>query len=274
VTAPSASICGAWATTDDLCDPCNSYESDLLALDDALEVASNILYRLTGRQWAGCCTDTVRPCAQTHRYDIGRPIPAYPAFPTETGFYNRPPWGWCSCNSVDSCSCRRLPAIDLGVYPLTEVTEVLVDGVALDPSAYRIDDWRWLARVDDEPWPCCQRMDLASTEPNTWEITFTYGQAPPADGVRAAALLACELYKACTGGGDCQLDPRVRSVVREGITLDLETISGTIGGVSGRQTGVPFVDLFVASVNPTGARSNAVVYNPSRMGAHVRRVGT
>ena len=69
---------------------------------------------------------------------------------------------------------RRAPAagvsrVLLPNYPVREIIEVKIDGVALDPSEYRIDGKRWLARMRDEDgnrrlWPRCQALDMDSSE--------------------------------------------------------------------------------------------------------------
>jgi hypothetical protein len=276
MSSPIADLCSPWATTDDLCEPCDDYDADFAALDDFLFAASNILWRLTGYQWAGFCEETVRPCAQRAVGD--RPAYGRSSFTAAGGWTSSAGWAefpwqhFCGCQSGDGCSCSHVPAITLGVEPVDAITEIRIDGVVLDPAAYRVDEWRWLVRLDGEGWPCCQSM-LAdpATDDDTFQVSFTFGQPPPFDGVKAAALLACEMYRACTGEGDCALDPRVTSVQRQGISMNLEQIAMQVGrsGI----TGLPFVDLFVESVNPHNRRHAVMIVNPDDV-ATVRRAGT
>lgn len=146
---PRQGPCAPWATSADVCSPCDQYSFDVALLDDALVMASGLLYMWSGRQFPGLCEDTVRPCTRAR-------------VPTSYTFYgdqDNTTRVVCSCRSADRCSCSTLPQIRLSSWPLSEVTQVKVDGVVLAPARYRIDDHRWLVRLDDADgtnpgWPC------------------------------------------------------------------------------------------------------------------------
>lgn len=241
MSAPCVDVCTPWATEADLCPPCDGYDFDAQLLDDMLAFASDVLYRLSGRRFAGSCQDTVRPVL-------------------------------CGCRST-SCSCENLSQISLGQYPITEVTEVKVDGETLVADVdYRVDNFRWLVRLPDEDgsrnhWPSRQRLDLASSEEDTFEVTFTYGVPPPTAGRLAAAELACHLALACVGSDDCRLPKRVRSVSRQGVTID--TVDPQTFLEKGR-IGLTLCDIFLTAYPKRGRIS---MYSPDVVPS-VRRVGT
>ena len=265
MTGPQAGVCSAWITVNDRCSPCTDDISDE-ALEPWLLPASNIAYNLSGRQFPGACeVDPVRPCAR--RIVQRRMDDAVPHG------WNRS-WGVCSCGGP--CSCAGNREIDLGYYPVVEILEVKVDGVVLDPSEYRVDNWRTLVRLRDPDgrnpgWPTWQELDLDDDQPGTWSVNFTWGREPPPEGVRAAAVLACELAMACNPdlAGECRLPKNVTSVTREGVTM---VLSPSDFLDKDGKTGLWELDLFIRSVNPQRSQQNASVWAPG-LGTTVRRPG-
>lgn len=277
MTVPLQTVCTPWATEADLCSPCDEagylWPADLL--DDSLETASNILFHLTGRQYPGSCCETVRPCNQG--------VPLYPT-PDRTATS----WALssvCACTRPDTCSCSGISQIRLPGYPLTSIDEILLandtnpdwpGSAVLDPARYRIDDWRWLVRLNNpdgtkQTWPCCSDLLAAAGEEDTFQVTYTYGIAPPPSGVHAAAVLGCELALACSPEtvGDCQLSHRVQTIVRQGVTMVFDRLDSIRDGF----TSIPAVDLFLRSVNPGRVRSRLVAASLSSRRL-ARRVGT
>jgi len=119
-----------------------------------------------------------------------------------------------------------------------------------------------------ECWPTCQDMSLPPTEPNTFEVTYLRGKPVPEYGLWAAGLLACELIKACASPGEdclCRLPANVQSVVREGVSIDLEAFRlGGAGDPLFGRTGIPEVDLWLSTVNPNRLTSRARAYSPDK----------
>lgn len=235
---------------------------------EAME-ASQVLFELSGRRFAGACERTVRPCALndwcgfqvlSRGHIVG--------------------WGGASWNGR-SCGCRPLSRVKLSGYPVREITEVLIDGAVVDPDTYRLDERRYLTRVRDpaDPdtvllWPSCQALDLPDTEDGTFSVTYRYGMDPPLIGMDAAAELACELYKACnSGAGECNLPSSVTRIVRAGITIDRDGLSawGLQNGIW--RTGLTRVDTFLNAANPTRISRRPSVYSPDVPG-FARPVGT
>lgn len=269
--------CQSWATQADLCTPCDDYSVDSGLMDTYLTVASEILYALSGRQFPGECSETVRPCTRR----------SYASFPFLKPVNISGRWEFpiaaCSCNLPDNCGCGELRSIRLGRWPIVEVTEVKVDGAVLDPTLYRVDEDEYLVRLrdadDSNPgWPCCQDLTRADTEDDTFSVTFTYGRNPPQSGIQAAAVLACELYRACDPEafeGECRLPANVIQVARQGVTVLVNSAVNLFVPKKGQpvRVGLVEVDLFLASTNPHGLSSPMVVLSPD-LPPEGRRVGT
>lgn len=272
--------CSPWATTDDICEPCNGDTFDPILLNDCLQAASDILFDLSGRQFAGQCQDTVRPTAQEFSPDHGRPIAGGYQGDWYTGQYwggQFSPWGFCGCNRTERSGCNTIPEITLGVYPLTRIVQVLVDGVALPADQYRIDDNRFLVRLADsegnpQGWPCCQSMTEPTSAVGTWAVTVAYGTPPPVLGKLAAAELACQLSLAIkpSQGGECQLPQRVIQITSQGLS---KVVSDPLTLIKDGFQGLPISDRFIRSVNPAGIPRRSTVLSPD-IGRRTRRAGT
>lgn len=257
-TAGQLGTCGQWATEADVCSPCTDETADL---DDWIGVASDILFELSGQRFPGVCTDTVRPCSVTCHSDGARRYDDLVASSSYQWF------GACGCGSTP-CGCSALPELVLSGWPLVSITEVLIDGATLDPSAYRIDDWRRLVRVDGEQWPACQDLSAPTTEADTFSVEFAYGVAPPAAAVAAAATLGCQFALACAGSAACRLPQRVQSITRQGVSMVmLDPFTFFDDG----RTGLYDVDLFLAAYgNSAKKRWPAIIANADTR-ARVRR---
>jgi len=215
-----------------------------------------ILYEISGRQFPGVCSAVVRPCK------IGCGC-----------------WDWNDYDTCgDHCGCGSLSVVTLAGYPVTEITEVLIDGVVVDPLTYRLDGYRDLVRLDDygpsyvsRSWPGCQNLALDSDQPGTWQVTYNWGVAPPPVGLKAAAALACELWNACpSGSGKCRLPGRVTKVVRQGVTFDRVTVLAELLRMGA--TGILDIDLFIGTYNPSELRRRPSVWSPD-VPQYPRRTG-
>lgn len=278
MAAPKQSICGTWATEVDLCAPCNDYgvSLDPDVVSWALQMSSDILYELSGRRWPGCCSETVRPnsrYAQSGEMVTGR-VTGWDGMVFINGLY----WnGLCTCNKENRTGCNYISEITLGGWPLVEILEVKIDGAIVDPSLYRIDDYKWLVRLPNadgtrEGWPCCQDMLLDDDQPNTFSVKFVHGVNPPVGGVQAAASLACQLALACSPdtSGLCKLPERVTSIVRQGVNMFL---TDPMDFMEKGRVGLYDVDLWLSAVNPNNLRGRAQVISPDLM-PRVRRANT
>lgn len=91
-------------------------------------------------------------------------------------------------------------------------------------------------------------------------ITYQYGGSIPALGRMAAKQLATQFTLAWSGREDeCTLPDRVTSVNREGVSW---TLLDTQDFLTDLRTGIYAVDLFLKSVNSSGARLKSKVFSP------------
>lgn len=238
-------------------------------IDATVQAATEALWTRTKRRF-GTCEMTLRPCRdECWPGSLGWPWPG--VWQDATG------WGWpfpaliggqwinMACGTCGGhCSCGgRVSQVTLP-YPVAEIVEILVDGTPLDPSAYRVDNWRLLIRTDGQEWPRCQDLSLDDTQPGTWSVRATYGQVVPTLGQFAVGQLATHMYKSCVGDSGCLLPgATVRQVQRQGVTkvfFDADT------AFRNGQVGLYYPDLFVATYNPsaTGTASILDIDGPRR----------
>lgn len=239
MAAPTTTTAEPWATAADVCHPCvvegdGAIDADVLA--SALRVATDVVWALSGRQFSGLTTETVRPLVSRR------------------------------------CQMRSWRhELDLGRSPLVSIGAVKIGVDTLDPDTYRIDDYRWLVRLDAS-WPTRQELLDADGEEHVFTVELTYGTAPPEAGVSAVAALACQLALACDEetAGECALPKRVTSITRQGLTM---AVMDPFEFLDDGKTGVYEVDLFVKSYNPSGLVRPASVLSPDSH-RRSRRVGT
>lgn len=258
MAAPEQGPCADWADAGDIdetCLPDGVTEAEVLA---KIPAASDLLWRESAYQWPGECTsEVIRPRGGYPDGDSG-PVAFWLGdgwwFPTGIG-------GTLAVNCLGggACSCLQARQILLPGEPVTEIVSVKVDGQVLDPSAYRVDDWRFLVRIDGHSWPACQQAHLDDDQAGTWSVVFKYGAAPPPSGVAAAVALAAQLAAACNPDADCALPANATRASRNGVDFDL-TAADLIDD-QGRHT-VPEVRAFLHAVNPHGLAVDATVRSP------------
>lgn len=272
---PLTSTCAPWAQISDIPVDTSGFDAGILA--NCLQMASDLLYSLTGSRYAGSCRDTLQPCGQWQAVDHGRPIRGYTPF----GDYGWAPiWtpnlalpGWCLCNTREMTDGSIIPSVTLGVYPLTAIETITVDGADVtDRTSFVIKNNRELVRLAPDQnspnpgWPPSQRHDLAPGQPGTWTVTCDYGIPPPIGGILACAEYALNLYRAFNpGSGDCQLPGFVTQITRQGVTaLMANPMQLLVDGM----TGLRLADAWINAVNPAHLRRRATVWIPG----HGRRV--
>lgn len=123
-------------------------------------------------------------------------------------------------NSYRSCGCAWVEEVKLA-GPVASVSEVVVDGVTLDNSAYRIDDWQWLVRLDGGAWPA----NADPTDPEAFAVTYALGEAPPAGAAEVTGMLVCA-RSICAESG-CSLPRGTTQVSRQGVTMVKGNTAGT-----------------------------------------------
>ena len=256
--------CTPWVTGDDVMECCSVETTDGAIFDQVAEQASALLFELSGRLFSGeCGPKTVRP--PCHGCACGYQVLSrgYVIGPWDYGY----PYASLCDYCLVSCDPSR---VKLSGYPVREISEVKIDGVVLAASEYTLWKRRYVTRLNNSRWPYQQNLTLEDTEEGTFSITYTYGADPPELGISAAAQLACELYRECVGQ-DCALPKGVTRVSRQGITIEklaftnwaYTPVRGARGGRSiGWSTGLPMVDAFLASMNPSGLTRRPVFWAP------------
>lgn len=224
----------------------------ILEQQTATAWATEILDALTGRRYAQCPVN-YRPCgprcltgAGYLAFPVGSPQSGGGSLPWMTPYVDSGIWRNCGC--AGGCSCKASQEVPFPT-PVAAVTEVMIDGVVLDPSAYRLDTYRGiptLVRIDGDAWPQCQDMDADNDEVGAFVITYTPGEVLPEAGKIAAGLLACEFLKACQGA-ECALPQQLASLSRNGVEVQVVDPATLLAD---GKTGVAYVDLWIRSVNP------------------------
>jgi len=222
----------------------------------ALAYASATLYRLTGYRVGGCPI-TVRPCKKGCD-GWSASFMRYGSAGMSHGFS---PVNWSgvwinSCGCSTDCSCDYLCEVALPP-PVGEVYAVTVGSDVIDPSDYRVDGSSlvWTG-AGDCPWPACQDLSAPVGDPDTFAVEYLNSYQVDGMGAYAAAVLAMEFAKACTGN-KCRLPSTVTSITRQGVSMEIAS-----GSFPGGVTGIREVDAYIALFNPTGMRQQSQVWTP------------
>jgi hypothetical protein len=257
---PPALVCSPWLSIDDvtLCDPAEFVAG---RFERALDAATDLLYLALGGQFSGPCIDVVRPCGSSGAVQ-------WLDYPADSIGGSRPLLSGCGCTPDGGwCGCTGHSSVRLPNTPVVTVDEVLLDGVAVPETDYKIVDDAWVVRIDGGSWPCCQRP-LASTEHGTFEVTYTWGAAVSPAIVLAVEVLACELATSWSGG-DCRLPRRVTSIVRENVSM---TTLDPFDFVDDGRFGLYEVDEVVQMFNPNRLDRPPAILSPENVAARTRRL--
>lgn len=163
----------------------------LTAIEEAIDEASYIIYRMSGRRVYGLCTSTVRPLVRNHDY---------------TG----------SCESHCTVASVRLGE------RVQSIQWVMIDGEVLQPSEYRLAMGDRLVRTGGLRWPHCQDRTKGLDQLGTWGIRYTHGMPVDAVTKRAVIDTTMELVKlAVPGSKDRKLPSNTTSVRQSGVSLTM-----------------------------------------------------
>lgn len=249
--------CG-WTIPDPLCSTTwDAVPAEVKAA--ARDYAALVLWGATGREF-GLCEITVRPCGFRK---CGDDLWNWWGFSWASGTWM--PYIWqgtwfngCVCPGI--CCCDPKCAIRLS-GDVQEIVEVLIDGIAVDPDTYFVYDKTWLVRTDTTLcWPECPDLNVPDGSPTAFQVTYLRGNPVPAALLNAAAILADEWAKACTGG-DCRLSNRVTSLARSGIQIEMLSPDQLLDG---NRTGLWEVDAVINAINPYGRVRRGQIYAPGR----------
>lgn len=242
----STVLCSPWATAADV--P-QSVKTELNLPNASqwaapLLRASELLWALSGRRWYGSgCQETavLRSDNATWPWDQTWGSCDCWTFPPDTW----PPVGVEGSRHILQPVALSLPRAE-GIT----VNSVHIDGVLLSANAYRVSASGWLERIDGGSWPVCE---------GTTVVAYQHGRPPPAGGRDAAVTLAIELAKDLYGIAGCRLPRRVRSITRQGVSMELVDPAefldkGLVGLVS--------VDMWIRAVNPDAQAQEGYVWSP------------
>lgn len=144
------------------------------------------------------------------------------------------------------------------------VVEVRIDGAALDPAVWRVDDGTTLVRQDGQHWPTHQDFRLPDGAVGTFEVDYYRGFKPGSLLIFAAQTLANEFYLATTGKKH-RLPSNVTAVTRQGVSFTMKAPIFADG-----LTGINEVDVVFRRYNPNGLATPTVVASVDSLRRHVR----
>jgi hypothetical protein len=215
-----------WITVQDLDTPSSPYAGE------AVQAASYILWQLSGRKFSGVQTIT-----EIYRQTSLSSIATTPVS-VSGGMTNRP----CT-------SCGGTHTLWLRNRPVSGIVQMKSGETEIDPGTYLLLDGNRL--IPSSPYACWGHGDIT--------ITYTHGIEVPSAGKLAARELANQIIYAVTGSDQCRLPDRVTSISRQGVSW---TIIDPQDFLDQGRTGLYLVDLFIKTVNPTGARVRSRVFSP------------
>lgn len=232
-----------WVTVDEL----DSYADDEYAYD-AVKVASQLLWSMSGRKFNGITTVTERYICASRAYRLGASSRNYTPELVGGDVYNIPFDEFDDYAEITTDGMSPSTRLRLRGRPVVRIHSVRNrEGSIVDPANYYLVDHSTLQAKAGTAWAPCNI-----------EVTYTYGAPPPASGKAAARVLATEFIKLWSGDDDCALPQRVTSVSRQGVNY---TILDNQDFIEEMRTGLYVVDLFLKSVNPDRARAKARVFS-------------
>jgi len=244
------------------CAPSVAFDPALLAL--AQETAADVMNSATARRF-GVCTSTFAPleppaCEHGHvdAWSLVDPrINGNVGAARFRQFYDN--------NGISTCSCDGgSTKLRLWHTRVIDVTQVMIGGVVLPPSAYYLDG-NILVRDDGDTWPTEQtgrRMSATS-----WEVTYRHGIPLPHAGAVATGVLACEIAMALSNDDECSLPARTKTYTNHaGLTIGF---IDPMEFLSDGMTGLYVPDQFIRRENPHGItrRARAYSFRKHRRGA-------
>ena len=211
-----------------------AYDVALAQRNAAEDLATTVMWALSGRQF-GLREVIVRP---------GR-VQGWPCAPYSPLWDG---WSWThtSCGCTFHCGHSTSSVVHLP-GPVTVDTDhpvvIKLGGIILDPAAYTVEG-DLLYRRNDGVWPT-QNLARPLDEAGTWSVTYWQGIPVPSGVDRLTGLLAAEFILACTGE-ECRIPRTVTQTSTRGVTNVYDPAAILAAG----KTGIPEIDLWLASVNP------------------------
>jgi hypothetical protein len=219
--------------------------------EEAAQVASNLLWAMSGRKYTGETIVTERYTCTLRNNRLGPSIRTTSPVLFGGDVYNIPSGDYDEYSELTSDGMSPDSRIRLRGRPVTRIITMRNRlGQILDPSSYYLVDHSTIQVKAGTPWTPC----------NT-EITYAYGIPVPTAGKMAARKLAIEFARLWSGDESCELPQRVTSVTRQGVSY---TILDNQEFIEELRTGLYEIDLFLKTVNPDNARRKSKVFSPDQ----------
>ncbi len=215
---------------------------------EAAQVASNLLWAMSGRKYTGETIVTERYTCTLRNNRMGPSDRTNSPVLFGGDVYNIPSGDYDEYSELVSDGLSPDARIKLRGRPVTRIYTLRnKNGQVLDPSSYYLVDHSTLHIKAGTPWTPCNI-----------EITYAYGVPVPTAGKMAARKLAIEFARLWAGDDTCELPQRVTSVSRQGVSY---TILDNQEFIDELRTGLYEIDLFLKTVNPDNARRKSKVFS-------------
>jgi len=216
--------------------------------EEAIQVASNLLWAMSGRKYTGETIVTERYTCTLRNNRMGPSDRTNSPVLFGGDVYNIPSGDYDEYSELTSDGLSPDARIRLRGRPVTKIISMRnKNGVVLDPSSYYLVDHSTIHIKAGTPWTPCNV-----------EITYQYGVPVPVAGRMAARKLAIEFARLWSGDEMCELPQRVTSVSRQGVSY---TILDNQEFIDELRTGLYEIDLFLKTANPDNARRRSKVFS-------------
>jgi hypothetical protein len=216
--------------------------------EEAAQVASNLLWAMSGRKYTGETIVTERYTCTLRNNRMGPSDRTNSPVLFGGDVYNIPSGDYDEYSELTSDGLSPESRVKLRGRPVTRIITIRNrNGLILDPSTYYLVDHSTIHIKAGTPWTPCNV-----------EITYAYGITVPTAGKMAARKLAIEFARLWAGDEMCELPQRVTSVSRQGVSY---TILDNQEFIDELRTGLYEIDLFLKVVNPDNARRKSKVFS-------------
>jgi hypothetical protein len=216
--------------------------------EEAAQVASNLLWAMSGRKYTGETIVTERYTCTLRNNRMGPSDRTNSPVLFGGDVYNIPSGDYDEYSELTSDGLSPESRVRLRGRPVTRIISIRNrNGKILDPSTYYLVDHSTIHIKAGTPWTPCNV-----------EVTYAYGIPVPTAGKMAARKLAIEFARLWAGDEMCELPQRVTSVSRQGVSY---TILDNQEFIDELRTGLYEIDLFLKVVNPDNARRKSKVFS-------------
>jgi hypothetical protein len=215
---------------------------------EAAQVASNLLWAMSGRKYTGETIVTERYTCTLRNNRMGPSDRTNSPVLFGGDVYNIPSGDYDEYSELVADGLSPDSRVRLRGRPVTRIIAIRnKTGKILDPSSYYLVDHSTIHIKAGTAWTPCNV-----------EITYAYGIPVPTAGRMAARKLAIEFARLWAGDEMCELPQRVTSVSRQGVSY---TILDNQEFIDELRTGLYEIDLFLKVVNPDNARRKSKVFS-------------